>query len=305
VTLEPVGADVELIACGRRIDLGRPVLMGIVNASPDSFSDGGLYPTLDARVGLARELLAAGAGIIDIGGESATTNRPVVDDDVEIGRVVPLIEQVAALGAVVSVETYKPRVAAAAIAAGAVIVNDVSGLRDAGLADVCAATGAGLVVMHTRAPPRERLQDPDRYTDVLGDVLEFLGQQIELAGSRGVAAEQVIVDPGPDFSKTPAQTVALLRGVGQLHELGRPLLMAISRKDFVGAITGRTPRDRLAGSLAALAYGVELGAQIFRVHDVAAAADFLAVAATLRGEAELGREAVLADGLRWEQAPPI
>lgn len=295
-----MGVERELTACGGRVDLSRPLLMGIVNASPDSFSDGGLYPTLGARVELARDLLAAGAGIIDIGGESATTNRPVETVDVEIGRVVPLIEEVARLGGLVSVETYKPRVAAAAIAAGAVIVNDVSGLSDPGLADVCAETGAALVVMHTRSPPRRRLHDPDRYPDILADVLGFLGARMLLARSRGVAVEQLIVDPGPDFSKTPAQTVELLRGAGRIHELGRPVLMAISRKDFVGAVTGRPPRERLAGSLAALAHGVEIGAQIFRVHDVAAAADFLAVRATLRGEAELDRDARLADGLRWE-----
>jgi dihydropteroate synthase len=301
---DSVGVEVELTACGAPIDLSRPLLMGIVNASPDSFSDGGLHPTLAARVELARELVAAGAAIIDIGGESATTGRPIVDVDVEIERVVPLIEEVARLGGLVSVETYKPRVAAAAIAAGAVIVNDVSGLSDPGLADVCAGTGAALVVMHTRSPPRQRLHDPDRYADVLGDVLDFLGERIELARSRGVAVEQLIVDPGPDFSKTPAQTVELLRGAERLHELGRPVLMAISRKDFVGAVTGRPPRERLAGSLAALAHGLETGAQIFRVHDVAAAADFLAVRAALRGEADLDRDATLSDGLRWEPRPP-
>jgi dihydropteroate synthase len=277
--------------------------MGIVNASPDSFSDGGLYPTLDAQVALAGELLAAGAGIIDIGGESATTNRPIVDEDVEIDRVVPLIERVVRLGALVSVETYKPRVAAAAIAAGAVIVNDVSGLRDPAVADVCAATGAGLVVMHTRSPPRQRLHDPDRYPDVLADVLDFLGERIALARSRGVTSSQLIVDPGPDFSKTPAQTIELLRGARRLHELGRPILMAVSRKDFVGALTGRPPRERLAGSLAAVSHGLDIGARIFRVHDVAAAADFLAVRAALRGETELAPEAALSDALRWESAP--
>jgi dihydropteroate synthase len=300
VTQDSAGSGVELTARGQRIDLSRPLIMGIVNASPDSFSDGGLYPTLDSRVELARGLIEAGAAMIDIGGESATTNRPVVEIDVEIERVVPLIERVVGLGAVVSVETYKPRVAAAAIAAGAVVVNDVSGLRDPELADVCAQTGAALVVMHTRSPPRQRLHDPDRYQDVLADVLGFLGERIALATSRGVAHEQLIVDPGPDFSKTPAQTIELLRGAGRLHELGRPVLMAVSRKDFVGAVTGRPPRERLAGSLAALAHGVDIGARIFRMHDVAAASDFLAVRATLRGESDLARDAVLSDALRWQ-----
>src|ERR1019366_9454188 len=155
--------SVLLRAGGRSHDLGGPPwLMGIVNATPDSFSDAGVHPTLESRFALARELIAAGAAVIDIGGESGTTNRPPVEAGEEIERVVPLIERVVAEGGVlVSIDTYKPAVAQAAIAAGATIVNDVSGLRDPELADVCAQTGAALVVMHTRAPPKQRLQDPD------------------------------------------------------------------------------------------------------------------------------------------------
>jgi dihydropteroate synthase len=264
--------------------------MGIVNASPDSFSDGGQRATLSARVQLARELLAAGADIVDVGGESASTGRPPVGVEEEIERVVPLVERVAdELGALVSVDTYKPPVARAAIAAGAKIVNDVSGLRDPGLAEVCAQTGAGLVVMHTLAAPRERLQEPDLYGDIVGEVLAFLRERIAAAVSLGVQPDQLIVDPGPDFAKTPAQTIRLLANVGRMHELGRPLLMAISRKDFIGALTGRPPRERLAGTLAALAHGVDHGAHIFRLHDVSAAADFLAVRAALSGRAEADR----------------
>jgi dihydropteroate synthase len=284
------------------LELGsRPWLMGIVNASPDSFSDGGQYAGLEAQSALAAELLAAGADILDIGGESASTGRPAVAVEQEIERVVPLIERVAGeLGAVVSVDTYKPEVASAAITAGARIVNDVSGLRDPALADVGARTGAALVVMHTRAAPRERLQDPDLYADVTGDVLAFLAERVALAEARGVQAEQLILDPGPDFAKTPAQTIELLRQTSRLHELGRPLLMALSRKDFIGALTGRAPRERLAGTLAALAYGVEQGAHIFRVHDVAAAADFLTVRAALGGEVEPSRDLALAEEIRHE-----
>ena len=281
---------------------GAPWLMGIVNATPDSFSDSGRHPTLPARVELARELLAAGARVIDVGGESGVTNRPTIEASEEIDRVGPLIERIVAqTGAIVSVDTYKPAVAVAAIAAGAAIVNDVSGLRDAELADICAQTGAALVVMHTAAAPKQRLQDPALYDDVLADVMRFLDQRLELARSRGVADEQLIVDPGPDFAKTPAQTIALLRGAARLHEFGRPILMAISRKDFVGALTARAPRERGAGTLAALAHGIDLGAQIFRVHDVAAAADFIAVRAALRGELEVPAELALTDALRWEQ----
>jgi dihydropteroate synthase len=296
--------SVVLRAGGHSHELGeRPWLMGIVNATTDSFSDAGRYPTLESRVTLARELIAAGARVIDIGGESGTTNRPPVEAGEEIERVVPLIERVATEpGVLVSVDTYKPAVAVAAIAAGATIVNDVSGLRDPELADVCAQTGAALIVMHTRAAPKQRLQDPGLYGDVLADVMEFLGERLELARSRGVADEQLIVDPGPDFAKTPAQTIELLRGAARLHEFGRPVLLAVSRKDFVGALTARPPRQRAAGTLAALAYGMELGAQIFRVHDVAAAADFLTVLATLRGQREVSPELALPDELRWE--PP-
>jgi dihydropteroate synthase len=285
------------------LELGeRPWLMGIVNASPDSFSDGGLYASRDAQLELARSLLAAGADILDVGGESASTGRPPVDVGQEIERVVPLVRLLAGeLGALVSVDTYKPAVARAAIAAGARIVNDVSGLRDPELADVCAQTGAALVIMHTRAVPRERLQDPDLYGDVTAEVLAFLCERVAVALAHGVAPEQLILDPGPDFAKTPAQTIRVLRDLAHLHELGRPLLMAISRKDFIGALTGRSPRARLAGTLAALAYGVEQGAHIFRVHDVVAAADYLAVRAALAGESEPSRDLAVSDEIRYDR----
>ena len=284
------------------VELGRrPWLMGIVNASPDSFSDSGLHRDRDSQLRLAAELHGAGADIIDVGGESATTGRPPVDAAEEIELVAPLIERIAAeLDVLVSADTYKPAVARAAIAAGARIVNDVSGLRDPELADVCAESGAALVVMHTRAAPRERLQDPDLYADVTEEVLAFLRERLALARSRGVAEEQLILDPGPDFAKTPAQTIELLANVSRLHELGRPLLMAISRKDFIGALTTRPPRERLAGTLAALAHGVDHGAHIFRVHDVAAASEFLAVRRALAGGAQVARDLVLEEELRRE-----
>jgi dihydropteroate synthase len=318
----------RLRAGDRVLELGeRPWLMGIVNASPDSFSDGGRYRTLADRAALARELVAAGADILDIGGESATTGRPPVPVEQEIELVVPLIERVVAdlrdtaasapspqravgdlqdagaapRAAVVSVDTYKPAVARAAIAAGARIVNDVSGLRDPALAEVCARTGAALVVMHTAAAPRRRLQDPDLYGDVVAETLAFLEERVAVALAAGVCREQLILDPGPDFAKTPAQTIELLAGVERLHELGLPLLMAISRKDFIGALTGRPPRERLAGTLAALAHGLDAGARLFRVHDVAAAADFLTVRAALAGGRLPERTLALADELRHDR----
>jgi dihydropteroate synthase len=283
---------------------GRPWLMGIVNASPESFSDRGELRTLEQRVQLARRQLAAGAAIIDVGGESGVTNKPALTPAAEIERVVPLIERVAgALGAVVSVDTYKAAVAHAAIAAGAAIVNDTSGLRDLELAEVCARTGAGLVLMHTRAAPKQKLLDPSLDGRTAQDVRAFLERRIEAALERGVAFEQLILDPGPDFGKTPSQTVEALRELATLHQLGRPLLLAASRKDFIGAITGRPPRARLPGTLAAVAHGVDAGAHLLRVHDVAEVADFLAVRAILRGEEDVDRGLRLADELRWEQGP--
>ena len=290
-----------LLARGVELELGTtPLLMGIVNASPDSFSDGGRHRGLDAQAAHGERLRAAGAAIIDVGGESATTGRPPVPVEQEIERVVPLIERLARErpGALVSVDTYKPPVARAAIEAGAQIVNDVSGLRDPELARVCAETGAALVLMHTAVAPRQRLQDPELYDDVVGQVLAFLRERMEQALASGIEREQLIVDPGPDFAKTPAQTIALLSRVARLHELGRPLLLAISRKDFIGALTGRLPHERLAGTLAALAHGVEQGAHIFRLHDVADAADYLAVRAALRRERPLDEELTLAEEIR-------
>ncbi|HWF34754.1 MAG TPA: dihydropteroate synthase [Solirubrobacteraceae bacterium] len=291
-----------LEAAGRRLELGdRPLLMGIVNATPDSFSDSGESRTLERRLELAAEMLSAGADIIDIGGESGVTNRPPVDPEEEAERVVPVIERVTReLGALVSVDTYKPSVARAAIAAGAAIVNDVSGLRDPELADVCAETGAALVLMHTRVAPKRKLLDRVYEDGVLADVLAFLAERVELARARGVGFEQLIVDPGPDFAKSPAQTVEALRSLYRLHELERPILLAVSRKDFVGAITLRPPRQRLAGTLAALAHGVDAGAHILRVHDVAQAADFLAVRDVLAGRLELDPDLRLPEDLRRE-----
>jgi dihydropteroate synthase len=289
----------------RVLELGaRPLLMGVVNATPDSFSDAGAHPDLEARVAHAAALVEAGADLIDIGGESARGDRPAVSAVEEAERVTALVARVAGeLGALVSVDTYKLEVATAAVEAGAVLVNDVSGLRDPALAELCARTGAGLVLMHTRVAPKATLLDPAAYDDVVADVAAFLRERMARAVDAGLAPEQLLLDPGPDFAKTPAQTVAVLRRLDVLHALGRPILLAVSRKDFVGAITGRAPRERLAGTLAAVAAGVDAGAQVVRVHDVAAARDFLAVRAVLRGERELGP----AEGLtpdRYPDGPP-
>jgi dihydropteroate synthase len=286
---------VRLRARGRELRFGStPLLMGIVNATPDSFSDGGELPELDARVARARELAAAGAAVIDVGGETASGLEPAVAAEEEAARVVPVIERVVAeLDVIVSVDTHKPAVAAAAVAAGAHLVNDVSGLRDPAMARLCARTGAALVVMHTRVEPKGTLLEPGFYDDVAGDVRTFLDERMAVALGEGMAPEQLLLDPGPDFAKTPAQTVAVLRRLDALRELGRPLLLPVSRKDFLGAITGRPARDRDAATLAAVGWAADAGAQLLRVHDVAAAAEFLAVRAVLRGERELAPDAGL------------
>jgi dihydropteroate synthase len=281
---------------------GRPALMGIVNATPDSFSDAGVDQTLAGRVQRARDLVAEGACVIDIGGESGVTNRPPVSAEEEIRRVVPVIEAVAAeTTAAISVDTYKAAVASAAIRAGAAIVNDVSGLRDPELATVCAETGAALVLMHTRAEPKQKLLDRAFDGTVVDDVRRFLEQRIALAAARGVSFEQLMLDPGPDFGKTPFQTVQVLRALPALHDFGRPILLAVSRKDFVGALLARGPQARQAGTLAAVGHGIEAGAHMLRVHDVAATADYLTVAGALSGKLEVDPDLHLPEALRRTQ----
>jgi dihydropteroate synthase len=291
-----------LVVRGRAVDLTEPALMGIVNATPDSFSDGGLHPTSEARVEHALELAEQGATIIDVGGQSGITGVPEVAAEQEMARVVPVVEGIlaAAPGLVVSVDTYRPAVVEAVLAAGAALVNDVSGLLHPEVAELCGSVGAGLVIMHTRAQPKHKVLDPDLYDDVTADVVGFLRRRIDAAVARGMDPEGIVLDPGPDFAKTPAQTVEVLREIDKVRALGRPVLLALSRKDFVGAITGRPPQARLAGTLAAV--GALAGAgTILRVHDVGAVRDFLAVAAVLDGRVELPADARLAENLRRER----
>jgi len=264
-----------------------PRLMGIVNANPDSFSDPGAR-ALDDLVAAALAQVEAGADMIDVGGESGVTHVAPVSAEEESARVVPLVDRLVREGLTVSVDTWKAAVAEAVLAAGARLINDVSGLRDPAVADACARHDAGLVVMHTRAEPKVKAF-PD-YEDVVTDVHDFLVDRIALARERGVDEEKIVIDPGPDFAKTPAETVDVLRRLADLRELGHPILLAVSRKDFVGALTGRRPSERLAGTLGAIAVLAE-HADILRVHDVAAVADFLrvrdALVSTANGVPEL------------------
>jgi dihydropteroate synthase len=283
----------------RRLELppGRRLLMGIVNASPDSFSDPGRRP-LDELVELGRSRARAGAELVDVGGESGRTDREPVTEDEEIARVAPLTERLAAEGIAVSVDTWRAPVARAALAAGAVMINDVSGLSDLGVADACAESGAALVLTHTRVPPKQK--GFPHYADVVVDVAELLAERAAEARARGVHDEQLVLDPGIDLAKTPAESVEVIRRLPELARLGRPLLLAVSRKDFVGALTERPPAARLAGTLAAVGAAAEGGAAILRVHDVAEASDFLRVHAALKDAG--GHVPHLAEGLRREPA---
>jgi dihydropteroate synthase len=215
--------------------------------------------------------------------------------EVETARVVPLVRELVARGVTVSVDTWKAPVAEAALEAGAHLLNDVSGLRDPALADLAAACGAGLCVMHTRAAPKEK--HFPAYEDVVADVRGFLAERLELARARGVRDEQLLLDPGPDFAKTPQQTVDVLRADWRPEPL--PWLAAISRKYFLGAVTGRAPDERLAGTLAAAHWAADAGAAMVRVHDVREVADLLAVRALLRGEADVGAFDEEDDRLKW------
>jgi dihydropteroate synthase len=270
----------QLVARGLTLDIDRPLIMAVINATPDSFSDAGKYSTLEARMERTQEVLAQGADILDIGGQSAIT---------------PVIQWVAAnTSAIMSIDTYRPKVAAAALEAGAHIINDISGLLHRELADVVASYGAGYILMHNRGRPKVRLTDANLYEDVVADVLSFMDERMEWLTAAGVSRQQLIVDPGPDFAKTPAQTVEVLQKINQLLAYDRPVLFPVSRKDFIGAITGRPPRERLAGTLAAIAHTLTLTrAGIYRVHDIEDVRNFLDVWDVLQGHSQLGAEVLL------------
>jgi dihydropteroate synthase len=294
------------------LDLSTPRIMGVVNASPESFSDNRELANagLNQRVEHALSLVADGAHVLDIGGQSARTDQAEIPVEVEVERVVPLIEAIrASSDVVISVDTYRPLVAQAALEAGASIINDVSGLAHPDLARCAAGAGAGFIVMHTRLKPKVRLKPTDAfYADadaVRADVMTFLIERMGVLTDYGISRSHIIVDPGPDFAKTPAQTVAALQGLGQLATLGAPILLALSRKDFVGAATNQPPRGRAAGTLAAIGYAIERApSSLLRVHDVAATRDFLSVYEVLKGERQLEWNVPLADHLRYDRPSP-
>lgn len=289
----------------RTLDLSRPALMGVVNANPDSFSDPGHRP-LEAILDQVRTMVAEGATVIDVGGQSGITNVPEVDPSEEVDRVGPVVEAIVAElpDVVISVDTYKPPVARAVLAAGAHIINDVSGLRDPELGAIVAEHRAGLVLMHTAAPPKTRLQESDLYGDVVDEVRRFLAAKVGEATDAGVHPESIVTDPGPDFTKTPAQTVEVLRHLPTLNPTALPMLLAISRKDFIGALTGTRPKERLAGTLAAVAAVGSGTGVILRVHDVGEVRRFLTVLDVLRSTQPVDPDLRLGDELRWAAGRP-
>lgn len=290
---------------GRITTIDRPAAMGIVNASPESFSgDGGT--TVDQQVAQVRAQFDAGALIVDLGGQSANTKTPELEVEEETARLVPLIEAVRAAGidGLVSIDTYKPAVADACLRAGADVINDVSALHHPGLADVVAEHRAGFVLMHTVGPPKVKILETDLYGDVVADVLAFAHDALDRLAASGVSREQVLFDPGVDFAKTPRQSLELVHGIGRFADLGRPLLLALSRKDFIGAITRTTPRQRDTGTLAAVgAVAAAVPETVFRVHDVVGTVQYLAVQQAIAHPAELPEDAVLPDELRREPLP--
>ena len=268
----------------RTIDVTRPVVMGILNVTPDSFSDGACYSSVEAAVERASRMVQEGAVIIDVGGESTRPGALPVEQTVEIERVVPVIEAIAAQSEVaISVDTSKPAVMAAAVAAGACIVNDVYALRAPGAREWAAAAQVGVCLMHMQGEPRTMQHHP-HYDDVVKEVIGFLAQQRAACIEAGIAAEAIAVDPGLGFGKGMTHNLTLLRELPRIAALGAPLLVGVSRKSFIGRILGRSVEERMYGGLGLAALAVSLGARIIRTHDVAQTRDAISmVSAVLQG----------------------
>ncbi|UFS69688.1 dihydropteroate synthase [Geomonas sp. RF6] len=259
---------------GRTLSLSRPLIMGILNVTPDSFSDGNRYFSTGVAVERALQMVEEGADIIDIGGESTRPGAPEVSEAEELSRVLPVVQALSGkVQAPISVDTYKAAVARAACAAGAEIINDVSAFSfDPAMASVAADAGAGVVLMHTRGRP-DSMQKDTGYADLINEVRESLAASLAAAVAAGVKPERIVLDPGIGFGKGAEGNLELIRRLGEFLPLGRPLLIGPSRKSFIGRILGRETGERVFGTAAAVAVGLINGASIFRVHDVAAMRD--------------------------------
>lgn len=266
----------------RILDLSVPQVMGVLNRTPDSFSDGGRHLELDAALHRVEQMLGEGAALIDIGGESTRPGAVAVSEQEELDRVVPLLEQLQhRFDCVLSVDTMKPAVMLAACKAGAELINDIHALRTPGALEAAVATGAGVCLMHMQGNPRTMQQAP-RYENVVVEVLGFLEQQIGRCEQAGIARERLCIDPGFGFGKNLEHNLALLENLDTLAALGLPVLVGMSRKSMLGAVSGRTMTDRVAAGSAAAALAVDRGAMIVRSHDVAATVDAMKLSWAVR-----------------------
>ena len=259
-----------------------PLVMGVLNVTPDSFSDGGRFAGVEAAVAHGLKMLEEGAGVIDVGGESTRPGAQAVGAEEEIRRVVPVIEALAArTQATISVDTSKPEVMTAAVRAGASLINDVRALREPGALEAAAGTDAAICLMHMQGEPRTMQADP-RYGDVVAEVRDFLRERAAACQARGIAKDRLLIDPGIGFGKRLEHNLALLAGVPALTGLGWPVLIGVSRKSMFGALLGRTVDERIPGGIAAATAAVLAGASMVRTHDVAATVDAVKVAVALR-----------------------
>jgi dihydropteroate synthase len=274
----------QLDCAGRLLVLDRPRVMGIVNVTPDSFSDGGAHDSVEAAVAHGLRLAAEGADVLDVGGESTRPGADEVPLDEELRRVIPVIERLARETALpISVDTSKPEVMRAAVAAGAGLINDVYALRREGALDAAAAAGVPVVLMHMQGEPRS-MQAAPQYDDLVGEVHRFLAERIFACEMVGIAKKRIVLDPGYGFGKTTAHNLLLLRQQSRLLDLGLPLLAGLSRKRSLGEITGREVGERVFASVAAAVLAAEYGAKILRVHDVAATVDAIKVWAAVAAQ---------------------
>jgi dihydropteroate synthase len=272
-----------ILRCGRfELPLERPLVMGVVNVTPDSFYDGGRHFDPSAAVAHARRLAEEGADLLDVGGESTRPGAAPVTAEEELARILPVLEGVAGLGVPVSVDTTKPEVMRTALAHGAAMINDVTALAAPGAVELVAGSDAAVCLMHMQGSPRTMQAEPT-YADVVAEVRDFLATRAAACVAGGMARSRVVVDPGFGFGKTVAHNLTLLAQLGEIAALGYPVLVGWSRKSSLGRITGRPAEERLAGSVAAALIAVQRGARIVRVHDVAATRDALAVLAAVKG----------------------
>ncbi len=270
--------------CGKfQLDLSRPLVMGIINVTPDSFSDGGRHASTIAAIAHARQLIADGADILDIGGESTRPGAATVSEQQELERVLPVIEGLRDISVPISIDTYKPEVMRAAIRAGAVMVNDVNALQAEGALQTVAQSDVAVCLMHKQGTPQTMQQRP-AYQNVLDEVTAFLRERIAAAEAAGIARERIMIDPGFGFGKTVEHNLDLLCGLQTFRALGLPVLVGLSRKSMLGAITGREVDERMAASVAAALLAVQRGAAIVRVHDVRETVDALKIWNAINGE---------------------